>query len=297
MSKKSSATRSLRLALPKGSLQESTFKLFRLAGFDFNVSSRSYLVNSDDPEVEALLIRPQEMARYLEHGKFDVGLTGLDWVLETEADVHEVAVLNYSKVSMRPVKWVLAVPEKSAIRSVKDLQGKRVATEVVNLTKKYLAKNGVKAEVEFSWGATEIKAHEFVDAIVEVTETGNSLRANNLRIVDTVLESSTRLVANKTAWRDPWKREKIESMALLLQAAIAAHDRVGLKMNVPVKMQKEIIALLPALTSPTISPLSNSDWVAVETIISESVVKRLIPALRRAGARGIIEYPLNKVID
>lgn len=287
----------LRLGLPKGSLQDSTINLFRQAGFGFSVSSRSYLVVSDDPEIEALLIRPQEMAQYLERGMFDAGLTGLDWIMETGAKVQEVATLNYSKVSMRSVKWVVAVPETSPIKSVKDLEGKRIATEVVNLTHQYLKKHGVRAEVEFSWGATEVKAHEFVDAIVEVTETGNSLRANHLRIVDTVLESSTRLIANKKSWADPWKREKIENLALLLQAAMTAHDKVGLKMNVPVAEQEKIVGLLPALTSPTVSHLSDPAWVAIETIISESDVKRLIPALRRAGARGIIEYPLNKVID
>lgn len=287
----------LRLGLPKGSLQDQTLSLFRQAGFEFTVSSRSYLVGSDDPEIEALLIRPQEMAHYLERGMFDVGLTGLDWIMETGADVHDVATLTYSKVSMRPVRWVLAVPEKSAIQSVKDLQGKRIATEVVNLTRQYLKRHGVEAEVEFSWGATEIKAHQFVDAIVEVTETGNSLRANHLRIVDTVLESSTRLIANHGSWKDAWKREKIENLALLLEAAMTAHGKVGLKMNVPVATQDQVIGLLPALTSPTISQLSDPAWIAVETIISEREVKRLIPALRRAGARGIIEYPLNKVID
>lgn len=289
--------RVLKLALPKGSLQDSTFQLFKQAGFEFGVSSRSYHVSSDDPEIEALLIRPQEMARYVEHGNFDAGLTGLDWVLESGAKVREVAALTYSKVSMRPVRWVVAVPEASPIKTPKDLHGKRIATEVVNLTRQYLKKHGVEAEIEFSWGATEVKAHEFVDAIVEATETGSSLRANHLRIVDTVLESTTRMIANLDAWNDPWKREKIESLALLLQAAIAAHGKVGLKMNVPVAGQKEIIGLLPALTSPTVSQLSDPAWVAVETIIGESEVKRLIPALRKAGARGIIEYPLNKVID
>lgn len=287
----------LRLALPKGSLQDSTLKLFGLAGFEFSIASRSYLVNSDDPEIEALLIRPQETANYVQRGRFDAGLTGLDWILETDSKVHEVASLVYSKASMRPLRWVLAVPKSSPIQSVKDLEGKTIATEVVNLTRKYLERNGVKADVEFSWGATEVKAHEFVDAIVEATETGNSLRANNLRIVDTVLESTTRLIAGHEAWKDPWKREKIESIALLLQAAIDAHGRVGLKMNVPVGQREEVIGLLPALTSPTISHLSDENWIAVETIISEADVKRLIPALRRIGARGIIEYPLNKVID
>lgn len=287
----------LRLGLPKGSLQESTFRLFKLAGFNFNVSSRSYLVSSDDPEIEALLIRPQEMARYCEHGAFDVGLTGKDWIIETGADVHEVARLEYSKVSMRPVRWVLAVPNTSPVQSVKDLQGKRIATEVVNITRNYLKEHGVEAEVEFSWGATEIKAHQFVDAIVEVTETGNSLRANQLRIVDTVLESSTRLIANHEAWNDPAKREKIENIALLLDAAMHALNKVGVKMNVPADKQAEVRAILPAMQAPTISQLADADWVAMEVIIEESEIKRLIPALRRAGARGIIEYPLNKVID
>lgn len=287
----------LKLGLPKGSLQDSTFKLFAQAGFHFSVSRRSYLVNSDDPEIEALLIRPQEMARYLEHGKFDAGLTGLDWVLESGADVHEVAVLKYAKVTVLPVRWVLAVPENSPIKSVQDLQGKRIATEVVNLTRQYLERHGVEAEVEFSWGATEVKAHEFVDAIVEATETGNSLRANHLKIVDTVLESHTRLIANHEAWRDPWKREKIESIALLLQAALTARGKVGLKMNLPKTAQKKIEELLPSITAPTVSPLSDPDWVAIETVITEAEVRRLLPALRKAGARGILEYKLEKVID
>lgn len=287
----------LRLGLPKGSLQKSTFDLFGKAGFNFSVPSRSYQVRSEDPEIEALLLRPQEIPRYLEQGKFDAGLTGWDWIVETGADVHEVAALEYAKVSMAPVRWVLAVPESSPIQSVKDLEGKTIATEVVNLTRQYLERNGVKAEVEFSWGATEVKAHEFVDAIVEVTETGASLRANRLRIVETVLESSTRLIANHQSWKEPAKREKIEAIALLLEAAIQAHDKVGLKMNAPVSAQGRIMALLPSLTAPTISNLADEGWVAVETIISESDVRRLIPALRKAGARGIIEYPLNKVID
>ena len=287
----------LKLGLPKGSLQDSTFKLFAQAGFHFSVSRRSYLVNSDDPEIEALLIRPQEMARYLEHGKFDAGLTGLDWVLESGADVHEVAILKYAKVTVLPVRWVLAVPENSPIQSVQDLQGKRIATEVVHLTRQYLERHGVEAEVEFSWGATEVKAHEFVDAIVEATETGDSLRANHLKIVDTVLESHTRLIANHEAWRDAWKREKIESIALLLQAALTARGKVGLKMNLPKTAQKKIEELLPSITAPTVSPLSDPEWVAIETVITEAEVRRLLPALRKAGARGILEYKLEKVID
>lgn len=287
----------LRLGLPKGSLQDATLRLFQQAGFNFTTSSRSYHVGSDDPEIEAVLIRSQEMARYVDHGSLDVGLTGLDWILETEAQVEQIAALEYSKVSMRPVRWVLAVPEQSPIRSVKDLQGKRIATEVVHLTQRYLEKNGVQAEVEFSWGATEIKAHQFVDAIVEVTETGNSLRANRLRIVDTVLESSTRLIANPAAWKDPAKREKIENIALLLMAAIQAQGKVGVKMNLPQKARAEIMALLPSITSPTVSQLADPEWIAVEVILEESEIKRLIPALKRAGATGIIEYPLNKVVD
>ncbi len=287
----------LRLGLPKGSLQDATLDLMRKAGFFFNVHSRSYYVDCDDPDLEAVLIRAQELGRYVSQGSFDVGLTGLDWILETEADVVEVCTLVYSKASMRPVRWVLAVPETSPIQSVKDLEGKRIATEVVGLTQKWLAKNGVRAHVEFSWGATEIKAPQFVDAIVEVTETGSSLRANKLRIVETLLESSTRLIASKAAWADPAKREKIENMAMLMQAAIAAEGKVGLKMNVPKKALGDIERLLPALTSPTISHLVDMDWVAVEVIADETQVKQILPALRRAGARGIIEYPLNKVID
>ena len=287
----------LRLGLPKGSLQDATLQLFRKAGFSFTFDARSYKAVSDDPDIEALLIRAQEMARYVEQGRFDAGLTGRDWIDESESDVVDVAELVYSKVSMRPVRWVLAAPKDGPIQSVKDLQGKRIATEVVNLTRQYLKRNGVEAAVEFSWGATEIKAPEFVDAIVEVTETGRSLEANQLQILDTIMESSTRLIANKAAWDDPKKREKIESIALLLQAAIAAEGKVGLKMNVPKKQLGEISKILPALTSPTISHLADVDWVAIEIIADESDVKRIIPQLRGAGARGIIEYPLNKVID
>jgi ATP phosphoribosyltransferase len=287
----------LKLGLPKGSLQEATLQLFQKAGFRFAVSGRSYSVDADDPELEAVLIRAQEMARYVEQGRFDVGLTGKDWIEESGAKVVEVAELVYAKQSMRPVRWVLAVPEASEIRSVRDLQGKRIATEVVGLTRRYLETHGVQAEVEFSWGATEIKAPDFVDAIVEVTETGSSLRANRLRIVDTVLESTTRLIANAAAWEDSAKRRKIESIALLLRAAIHAEGKVGLKMNVPKGQLEAVAALLPSLTAPTISHLSNPDWVALEIIAEESEVKRLLPSLSRAGAREIIEYPLNKVID
>lgn len=286
----------LRLGLPKGSLQKATFELLDKAGFSFSVRERSYFPSIDDPELKAMLVRAQEMARYVADGVFDVGITGKDWVLETGADVHPVADLIYSKASMRPVRWVLAVPEASDIQTVYDLQGKRIATEVVNITRQYLKKHGVEAEVEFSWGATEAKAPELVDAIVEVTETGTSLRANKLRIVDTVLESNTQLIANKKAWEDPWKRQKIENMALLLQGAIRAMGKVGLKMNVRQADLPRITQMLPALRTPTIAPLYASEWVAIETIIEEKEVRRLIPELRRAGAEGIIEYPLNKVI-
>ena len=283
--------------MPKGSLEESTFTLFQKAGFKFSAPSRSYYVTSDDPEIRAFLIRAQEMARYVQEGVLDCGLTGMDWILETGSNVHPVCDLVYAKSSLTKPRWVLCVPESSKIRTVKDLEGKRIATEVVNLTREYLKRHGVRAEVEFSWGATEIKAPEFVDAIVEITETGASLRANNLRIVDTVLETWNHLIANHKAWRDPWKREKIESIAMLLKAAMAAEGRVGLKLNVETKNLDAILKILPAITAPTVSHLSDPEWVALEVIINESEVKVLIPALSRAGARGIIEYPLNKVID
>lgn len=286
----------LRLGLPKGSLQESTFALFKKAGYNFATSSRSYNASCDDPEISGLLIRAQEMSRYVEDGIFDVGLTGLDWIHENRSKVVEVADLIYAKQSMRPVRWVLAVPESSPYKSVKDLQGKRIATEVVNLTKDYLARHKVKAEVEFSWGATEAKAPELVDAIVEVTETGSSLRANKYRIIDTVLESWTKLIANPKAMKDPWKRNRIESMAMLLQAAIEAGGKVGLKMNVERKKLDAVMKVLPSITSPTVSNLLDESWVALEVIMEESLVKRIIPDLKRAGATGIIEYPLNKII-
>lgn len=287
----------LKLGLPKGSLQESTMMLLEKAGFRFSGAGRSYYLNSDDETIEARMVRSQEMAPYVEDGHFDAGITGLDWVMETGADVVAVADLVYSKASMRPCKWVLAVPDSSDIKSVKDLEGKSVATEVVNLSRAYFQKHGVNVDVEFSWGATEIKAPEFVDAIIEITETGNSLRANKLRIVETILETNTQLIANKAAWADPWKREKIESIALLLNAAIAAEGRVGLKMNVKSEDLEKVLAILPSITSPTISHLSDERWVAVETIIEEKTVRECIPALKRAGAAGIVEYPLNKVID
>lgn len=288
----------LTLGLPKGSLQEATLTLFRKAGFNFSLSSsRSYNAGSDDKEIRPLFIRAQEIARYVEEGVLDVGITGIDWIQETNAKVHPVTDLVYAKASMTSPRWVLAVPESASIQSVKGLEGKRIATELVNVTKKYLKKNGVKAEVEFSWGATEIKAPEFVDAIVDITETGSSLRANKLRIVETVLETWNQLIANTQAWQDPWKREKIENIAMLLDSAIAAHGKVGLKLNVEKINLAKIEEILPALNSPTVSQLSDPAWVALEVIIDESEAKRLIPPLRRNGARGIIEYPLNKVID
>jgi ATP phosphoribosyltransferase len=286
----------LKLGLPKGSLQDATFQLMAKAGFNFSVSSRSYFPSVDDPELEGMLIRAQELPRYVEDGVFDAALTGHDWIVENGVDVVSVSDLIYSKQSMRKVKWVLAVHEESPVKTVKDLQGKRIATEVVQITKKYLQANGVEAHVEFSWGATEVKTPDLVDAIVEVTETGSSLRANRLRIVDVVLESNTKLIANKESWKDPWKREKIENIAMLLQGAINAGGKVGLKMNIKKADLSGILELIPALRNPTISPLADETWVALETIIAEDVVRKIIPLLKRAGAEGIIEYPLNKVI-
>jgi len=286
----------LRVGLPKGSLQESTFRLLAKAGYYFSVSERSYFPSSDDDNIQAILIRAQEIAKYVEDGVFDVGLTGKDWILENRADVVEVGELTYAKLTMRPVKWVLAVPNDSDIKSVKDLQGKRIATEIVNLTEDYLKKNGVQAEVEFSWGATEVKAPTLVDAIVEVTETGSSLRANNLRIVDVLLESRTMIIANKASWQNAFKRQKIEDLNMLLQSAIQAEGKVGLKMNLPKEKIDNLIKVLPAMKKPTISSLYGEDWVAVEIIVDEKTIKDLIPTLKRAGAQDIIEYPLNKVI-
>ena len=286
----------LRFGLPKGSLQEATLEKMAKAGYHISVSSRSYIPYVDDDELEIRLIRAQEVSRYVEHGYLDCGITGHDWVQENGSDVHEVGEFIFSKVTRQPTRWVLAVPEGSSIKSVKDLEGKRIATEVVNLTKKYLRQHGVKAEVEFSWGATEVKAHELVDAIVEITETGSSLRANNLRIVDTLQVSTPRLIANHAAWKDPWKRRKIETLALLLKGALEAEAKVGLKMNVTQANLPRLLRSLPALRNPTISTLSQPGWVAVETIIDEHIVRELIPQLKAAGAEGIIEYPLNKVV-
>lgn len=289
-------SKKLRFGLPKGSLQDATIQKMAKAGFNIQVSSRSYVPYVDDDELEIRLIRAQEISRYVEHGYLDCGITGHDWVVENGSDVHEVGEFLFSKATRKPARWVLCVPENSKIKSVKDLEGKRIATEVVNLTKKYLKKNGVKAEVEFSWGATEVKAHELVDAIVEVTETGSSLRANKLRIVEELLVSTPRLIANHTSWTDAWKRKKIETLALLLKGALEAEAKVGLKMNIAEKNLDSLLKSLPALRNPTISTLSQKGWVAVETIIDEHVVRELIPALKAAGAEGIIEYPLNKVV-
>lgn len=286
----------LKLGLPKGSLQESTLKLFRKAGYHVSISSRSYYPSFDDPEIEAMLIRAQEMAGYIESGILDCGLTGKDWILEQNASVHEVAELIYAKEGLRPVKWVIAVPNDSKIKTVRDLNGKRIATELVGFTKRYLKSKGVKAEVDFSWGATEVKPPHLADAIVELTETGNSLRANNLRVIDTILESSTRFIANKKAWQDIWKRRKMENIVMLLRGALAAEEKVGLKMNVPARALKRVMSLLSALHSPTISTLSDQDWYALEVMINEKLVRELIPKLKMAGAAGIVEYPLNKVI-
>jgi len=287
----------LKLGIPAGSLQEATGELFRRAGYNITFHSRSYYPTIDDERIECLLIRAQEMARYVEQGVLDCGLTGHDWIMETGADVHEVAELVFSKVSRRPVRWVLCVPENSPVRSVKDLEGKRIATEAVGLTRRYLAKHGVSAQVEFSWGATEVKPPKLVDAIVEVTETGGSLRANDLRIVDEVLQSTPRLIANHKAYADPAKRQIIDDMALMLRGAIAAEGKVGLMMNVPRAALQKVLSLLPALQKPTVSNLSDADWCDVNTILDESVVRQIIPRLKAAGARGIVEYPLNKVID
>jgi ATP phosphoribosyltransferase len=289
-------SKGLRLGLPKGSLQESTLKLFRKAGYHIAISSRSYYPSFDDPEIEAMLIRAQEMARYVEDGILDCGLTGKDWIMEQNAAVHEVAELIYAKEGLRPVRWVIAVPNDSKIKSVKDLNGKRIATELVGFTKRYLKSKGVKAEVDFSWGATEVKPPHLADAIVELTETGNSLRANNLRIIDTILESSTRFIANKKAWQDKWKRQKMENIVLLLKGALAAEEKVGLKMNVPSRSLKRVMSLLSAMHSPTISALSDEGWYALEVMINEKTVRDLIPKLKMAGASGLVEYPLNKVI-
>jgi ATP phosphoribosyltransferase len=286
----------LKIGLPKGSLQEASLGLFRKAGYRFAVESRSYYPRCDDPTIEATLLRAQEIPRYVEKGVLDAGLTGYDNVVECRADVVEVAELVYSKASVRPYRWVLAVPNDSPIRSPKDLEGKRIATELLQVTRDYLERHGVRADVEFSWGATEVKVPHLVDAIVEGTETGSTLRAHGLRVLDTLLESTTRWIANKEAYADPWKREKMENLAMLLQGALEAEGMVGLKMNVPRDCLDAVLALLPAMKRPTISPLAEEGWAAVETILPEETVRDLIPALKRTGAQGLVEYPLNKVI-
>jgi ATP phosphoribosyltransferase len=286
----------LKLGIPKGSLENATVDLFRRAGFQITVSSRSYFPAIDDPEIECMLIRAQEMARYVEDGVLDAGLTGRDWVLENDAQVHTVADLIYAKQSFGKVRWVLAVPESSPVKSVKDLQGKIIATELVAATERYLQSHGVTAKVEFSWGATEVKPPELADAIVEVTETGSSLRANKLRIVETVMESNTQLIANVDSWKDSWKRRKLEDMRMLLEGAINALGKVGLMLNVEKKNLASVLGVLPALKNPTISNLSDGEWLAVNTILDETTVRTIIPRLKEAGAQGIVEYPLNKIV-
>jgi ATP phosphoribosyltransferase len=286
----------LKLGIPKGSLQDSTVELFAKAGWRISISSRSYYPGIDDPEIECMMVRAQEMARYVENGALDAGLTGKDWILETGADVEEISELVYSKTGLGRVRWVLAVAEDSPMQNVQDLEGKTIATEAVHMTEKYLQRNGVKARVEFSWGATEVKVPELADAIVEVTETGSSLRANHLRVVDTLLESAPWLIANRAAWKDSWKQEKIQNMAILLEGAIKAYNRVGLMMNVRREHLDKVLAALPALRNPTVAQLSDPDWVAINTIVEERTVRQLIPKLKSARAEGIVEYPLNKVV-
>jgi ATP phosphoribosyltransferase len=287
----------LKLGIPAGSLQEATATLFRKAGYNLTYASRSYYPVIDDPEIQCTLIRAQEIPRYVEDGSLDCGLTGYDWIQENGSNVHEVAELVFSKASRLPVRWVLAVPNDSPVQSVKDLQGKRIATEVVNLTRRWLAGHGVEAHVEFSWGATEVKPPKLADAIVEVTETGSSLRANNLRIVCDLLQSTTRFIANERAYADSWKRQKIDDLVLMLQGAMAAEGKVGLMMNVPRASLSAVLQILPALQNPTVSSLSDPEWVAVNTILDENTVRHIVPQLKQAGARGIVEYPLNKIID
>jgi ATP phosphoribosyltransferase len=286
----------LRIGIPKGSLQESTLRLFRNAGYTIKLAERSYVPAIDDPELEGLVIRAQEMGRYVENGILDMGITGLDWVLEQNSKVKEVARLRYSKVGFKGVKWVVAVPNDSPIKDIRGLKGKVIATELVGFTTRFLKAQKIDATVEYSWGATEAKPPRLADAIVEVTETGASLVANNLRIIDTILESETVVIANRAAFKDKWKRTKIENIVMLLKAALLADGKVGLKMNVPKGRLKTVIDILPSLHTPTISSLSDGTWVAIEVIIDEQVVRDIIPSLRRAGAEGIVEYPLNKVI-
>ena len=286
----------LKIGIPKGSLQEATVRIFKKAGFNITISGRSFFPYIDDEEIEAVLIRAQEISRYVEEGLIDCGITGNDWIMENNSKVVKAADLVYAKETLRPVRWVLAVPNKTKIKSIKALNGKRVATELVNVTRAYFRKKKVKADVEFSWGTTEVKTKMGIDAIVELTETGTSLKANDLRIIDTVCKSTTQFIANTRAWKNPWKRKKINGLILLLKGAILAEDKVGLKMNVSEKNLKKILNILPAMKKPTVAPLSQENWYDVDTIISEETVKELIPKLKKAGAQGIIEYPLNKVI-
>ena len=286
----------LTVGLPSGSLMEPTISLFAKAGYAISGANRSYRPAVDDPEMRIRLLRAQEISRYVEHGYLDCGITGRDWVEENESKIEEIASLAYSKVSSNPTRWVLVVPEDSPIRTVRDLEGKRVATEAVGITKRFFARAGVRAEIEFSWGATEVKVPDLVDAIVDITETGSSLRANKLRIVDTLMESYPALFAAPAAWKDPWKRGKIEKLSLLLKGALAARDLVGLKMNLPEKSLKNLLEALPALRNPTVSPLAQPGWVAIETVIEEKIVREIVPQLKTLGAEGIIEYPLNKVV-
>ena len=292
-----SGSKRILLGLPKGSLQETTHQLFTRAGFQLRIPSRSYYPKIDDPEIECILIRAQEMARYVDQGVLDAGITGLDWTMENRAKVKELADLKAPWPNYGPVRWVVAVKNDSKIKKPKDLEGKRIATEVMNLSKRYLKSHGVKAEVEFSWGATEVKPPVLADAIIDVTETGSSLRANDLRILDTVLESTPRFIANPAACTNAWKMRKMDRLVMVLKGAINAADRAGLMMNVPVDCLDKVLALLPALATPTISHLSDESWVAVNTVIEESIVKDLFPRLSEAGARGIVEYPLNKIIE
>jgi ATP phosphoribosyltransferase len=289
-------SRVLRVGLPSGSLQEPTFALFAKAGFNIAGARRSYKPSIDDPELVIRLLRAQEISRYVEHGFLDCGLTGKDWIENNASDVACLCELTYSKSSQKPTRWVIAVPEDSPIREVKDLQGKVIATEAVDLTRAYLARHNVTAEVEFSWGATEVKVPDLVDAISDVTETGSSLRANNLRVIATIMESSPQFIANRAALLDPWKNQKVEKLLLLLKGALAARDKVGLKMNLPAASLQSLLQALPALRNPTVAHLANQEWVAVETIIDEQVVREIIPRLKSLGAEGIIEYPLNKVV-
>jgi ATP phosphoribosyltransferase len=287
----------LKLALPKGSLQDSTVRLLERAGYDVTVSARSYHPSVDDPEITAMLIRAQEVSRYVAQGVLDAGITGNDWHLDSGTDLVTVTELAYSKQTRKPCRWVLAVPVDSPFHSVEDLRGKRIATELVHVARSYFDEHGIAAEIQFSWGATEVKPPDLADAIVEITETGSSLRANRLRVIDTVLEVRNLLLANESAWADPWKRQKLENLALLLRGALAAEDKVGLKMNVRREHVDAVLAVLTALRRPTVSPLSDPDWVALEAIIDERVVRDLIPLLKNAGAEGLVEYPLNKIVQ